>query len=115
MNVATIIATEVARVTNVPVREILSARRDKNTVVARHMCIVLMREFTPWGTPTIARALRMYDHTTVRHAIQTWPTRVERNPLAERIGQARSAVSRKLAKQREAMRIHAEANGHVVS
>ncbi len=115
MNTATIIANEVSRVTRVPVNEILSGRRSADIVTARHMCIVLMREFTPWGTPTIARALQLYDHTTVIHALRTWPARQRREPLAEKIGAVRLRVSARLAEQRASQRVVAEANGHVVA
>jgi len=114
MNTATIIAQEVARATGVSITEILSGRRDARTVVARHMCAVLMRDVTPWGTPAIARALKLYDHTTILHALKTWPIRLQKNPLAARIGVARAAIDRRLAKQRAAARIVDEASGHVV-
>lgn len=115
MNTATIIANEVSRVTRVPVNEILSGRRSADIVTARHMCIVLMREFTSWSTPTIARSLNMLDHTSVGHALRQWPTRLRRQPMAEHIGKVRLRIAERLADQRAARRAHAEANGHVVA
>lgn len=112
-NTATIIAQEVERVTGVPIVDMKSERKDARTVVARHMCWVLMRELTTFSTPKIARALGRNDHTTVLSAINSWPYKVKRWPEAERIGEARAAIVERTRGRDERRRAHAQATGVV--
>jgi chromosomal replication initiation ATPase DnaA len=103
-NTANIITDEVSKATGVSVLDIVSERRHPPFVTARHMCMVLLRELTPWSLPRIARALRRQDHTTVMHALRTWPDRAARDPLAQCI---------LIAKPRAMSRLDETASGNV--
>lgn len=95
-NTVTIIAQEVSRVTGVSIPDILSERRDLHIVNARHLAMVLTREFTPFGSAKIARAWHRADHTTVLHAYRQWPKRASVRGLGPLETQAREAVRERL-------------------
>lgn len=50
-------------------RDLMSNRRHRPLVEARHTIMWLARELTPLSLPQIARALGKTDHTTVMHGI----------------------------------------------
>lgn len=95
-NTVTIIAQEVSRVTGVSITDILSERRELPIVNARHLAIVLTKEFTPFGASKIAKAWKRADHTTILYAYREWPGRAQRRGLQEFEKQAREAVMERL-------------------
>lgn len=54
---------------HVPLIDILSSRRSRSVVQARHIAIWLARQTTLHSLPEIGRAFGDRDHTTVMHAI----------------------------------------------
>lgn len=49
---------------------LLSQRRTKNVITARHVLYWLCREVTPYSLPEIGRRLDGRDHTTILHGIR---------------------------------------------
>lgn len=95
-NTVTIIAQEVSRVTGVSIPDLLSERRDATLVDARHLAMVLTKEFTPFGSSKVAKAWRRADHTTVLYAYRQWPKRASERGLQSFETQAREAVRERL-------------------
>jgi chromosomal replication initiation ATPase DnaA len=91
-NTVTIIAQEVDKATGVPIRDMLSERREAPIVRARHMAIMLTREFTKFGAGKVAKAWGRADHTTVLHAYRTWPERARKHGLEWKYQEVRSRV-----------------------
>jgi chromosomal replication initiator protein len=78
---------------DIPINEILSARRDLRITLARHVGMYLARELTLKSFPEIGRAFGGRDHTTVLHGVR----RIERKlpfdgELAADIAHLRLAV-----------------------
>ena len=55
---------------SVPVMDIASARRDKTTLKARHVCMYLARHITLRSLPEIGRKMGGRDHTTVINGVE---------------------------------------------
>lgn len=100
MNTVTIIAHEVSRVTGISINDILSERRELPIVNARHMAIVLTKEFTPFGSSKVARAWKRADHTSILYAYKAWPDRAKRLGLSGQTEQARTAIKSALMGRR---------------
>jgi hypothetical protein len=56
--------------------EIVSARRSREVVRARHHLMWLLRKETHWSLPHIGRFLGGRDHTTVMHGIRAHEARI---------------------------------------
>jgi chromosomal replication initiation ATPase DnaA len=67
----------------VPVRDILSDRRDQKTVEARHVGYWLARETTNQSLPMIAKAFDR-DHTTIMHGADVIKALKADSPLVRR-------------------------------
>lgn len=65
------IAEATARLADVPMLWMLSARRERRLARARQVAMVLIRDMTDLSLPQIGRVLGNRDHTTVMHAIKT--------------------------------------------
>jgi hypothetical protein len=61
----------------IPVIEILSERRDKAAVHARHVACYLATRLTTLSLPAIGKALGDRDHTTVLHAVRKIAKRIQ--------------------------------------
>lgn len=72
---------KVASLTALDPEEILSKRRVKPLVRARHALMLVLRERTSWSTPQIAHFLNIKDHSTVVHGISVALERCETDPL----------------------------------
>jgi hypothetical protein len=64
------IAIEVAAKHGVPMTDLLSQRRNKNAVLARHECFWRCKQETLLSLPQIGRLFKRKDHTTVLHGIR---------------------------------------------
>lgn len=77
----------------VSVIDITSARRDRQTVLARQTVMLLAREMTTLSLPTIGRLLGDRDHTTVMAGVRQMRSRVMGDPaLAEIVAGLRRAL-----------------------
>ena len=59
-----------ARRFDIPMREMVSARRHRSVARPRQVAMYLSRELTPRSLPEIGRRFGGRDHTTVIHAIE---------------------------------------------
>lgn len=64
------IAVEVAAKHGVPMTDLLSQRRNRNAVWARHECFWRCKQETLLSLPQIGRLFKRKDHTTVLHGIR---------------------------------------------
>ena len=60
----------VALAAEVAVIDLISARRQRRIVEARHVAMWLMRRYTPLSHPQIAQALGRSDHSTAMHGVR---------------------------------------------
>ena len=74
------ILNEVAKLHNIPVTDIVSERRQRDIVAARHEYIWRLRYETPMSLEAIGRRCGDRDHATVRNAIMAHEKRC--NPLS---------------------------------
>lgn len=73
--------------------DLVSARRDRQTVLARHAAMLLAREMTANSLPAIGRLFGDRDHTTVRSAVLSMRARIEADPtVAETMQQLRHTL-----------------------
>jgi len=68
----------VAREAEVAVIDLVSFRRQRRVVDARHVAMWLMRRYTPLSFPQIARVLERHDHSTVMHGVRKVEEALER-------------------------------------
>lgn len=61
----------------IPRLDIVSARRDGPTVVARHAAMWLSRSLTPHSLPAIGRSFGNRDHSSVMYAISRAEARMD--------------------------------------
>lgn len=73
------ILNEVAMSHNISAQDIISERRQRNIVAARHEYIWRLRHETPMSMEAIGRRCGGRDHATVRHAIQAHEARNKPN------------------------------------
>lgn len=73
--------------------DLISARRDKQTVVARHAAILLAREMTGHSMPVIGRLFGNRDHTTILSAVRSMQDRIRNDPtVAESVNDLRQLL-----------------------
>lgn len=65
---AELILSEISRYFDIAPEEILSLKRDRNLVTARHIAMYLCRELTDLSLPRIGQRFGGRDHSTVMHA-----------------------------------------------
>lgn len=114
-NTVTIIAQEVSRATGVTVADILSERKDAKSVIARHMCFALAKEYTTHSLPKIARAFKRKDHTTVLWALRVWPAKAVNCEVYRMMADAKRGVEDRLAYPKQQRQAIAEARGLVAA
>ncbi len=90
-----------AAVTGCSTHDIRSSRRDRETVIARHMAMSIAREITGRSLTDIARRFGDRDHTTVLSAIATHARR--------------RAESQSLRAQEEAVRLRLQRMSHAAA
>ena len=74
--------------------DILSARRDTRTVIARHVAVLLTRDMTPASLPAIGRRFGDRDHTTIMAALRSIRARIEADTvLAQSVADLRRALT----------------------
>lgn len=76
------IIQNMARKHGLSIEAILSHRRQKHIVAARHEAIYLISEETDMSLPQIGRIMGDRDHTTILHAIRKWRA-THPEPLAD--------------------------------
>ncbi|WP_041785146.1 helix-turn-helix domain-containing protein [Rhodospirillum centenum] len=92
-----IIAARTAEAFGVPLSEMVSERRTRDVVVARHVAMTLARKLTPASYPRIARAFKRGDHSTAMHAERATAVRMERDPeLARKVDELFDRLSYEL-------------------
>ncbi len=64
----------------VTVTDVVSARRDQQTVIARHVAMLLARQMTKHSYPVIGRQFGNRDHSTVLDAVRSIQGRMRRDP-----------------------------------
>ena len=70
----------------VSVNEIMSTRRQRSIVIARHVGMYVAKTITNRSLPEIGRRFGGRDHTTVLHAVRTMERRMIENPeLGEKV------------------------------
>ncbi|KKT01376.1 MAG: Chromosomal replication initiator protein dnaA [candidate division TM6 bacterium GW2011_GWF2_43_17] len=74
------IARFVAKQFNYTVRDLRSARRNKDLVIARHAAMYLMKQRTAFSLRDIGLFFERKDHTTVIHAIHNIEDRIKKDP-----------------------------------
>jgi len=75
------IQSVVAKKYGISKTDILSQRRHKTVVEARHVAIYIAREMTTQSMPEIGRRFSNRDHTTILHAAKKIARIVERDPI----------------------------------
>lgn len=73
-----VIIPAVAAAAGITSREILSERRERRAVQARHAAMWLAREMSGYSYPAIGRAFRR-DHTSVLYGVARTETRLARD------------------------------------
>lgn len=73
------ILAEVGRYFKVTADEIRSSTRVRSKLLPRQLGMMLAHELTPLPLTEIARAFGRKDHTTVKHAIETLPSKMAKN------------------------------------
>ena len=92
-----VIQDRVAEAFSVSRVDILSPRRDRGSVIARHVAMLLCREFTTNSLPAIGRMFDDRDHTTVLHGIRAITRRIAADPaLAHQVNRLRSAMAERV-------------------
>lgn len=93
----TAIQDRVAEAFGVSRVDILSPRRDRGSVIARHVAMLLCRELTTNSLPAIGRLFGDRDHTTIIHAIRTINRRIaDDTVLARQVERLRSAMAERV-------------------
>lgn len=85
------IARAVSAATGVPVGKLLSERRDREYVRARHLAWLVTSDLTHKSTPNIARAWNRKDHTTIIHGINQARAYVAADPAFRAMYEAAKA------------------------
>lgn len=60
----------VAAYFDIALADMLSSRRQKATIMPRHVAMYLAKELTPFSLPEIGRKFGGKDHTTILHAVR---------------------------------------------
>lgn len=94
-DIAKAVLSEVCAKHNVAVHHVMSKRRSRHVVAARHEVCWRLREETNWSLPQIGRFLGR-DHTSVMHACRCYDAflRGERYVQASKLVKAREAMRR---------------------
>ena len=83
----------VAKHFNMPVNDIVSARRTANVVMPRHIAMYLAKTMTPRSFPEVGRRMGGRDHTTVLHAFKKIERLIQERPsLAEEVNAIKHAI-----------------------
>lgn len=80
VNTIRVIQREVARRYEMSTEELISMRRNKVEVRARHIAMYLAKTMTPQSLPEIGRRFGGKDHTTVLHAVRNAEARIKADP-----------------------------------
>lgn len=102
MNTVTIIAREVSSAMGVSILDLISERREAPIVRARHMAMMLTKEFTKFGAAKVARVWGRSDHTSVLHAYRTWPDRARKHGLEWKYTEVKTRVAERVQSRRAA-------------
>jgi len=88
-----LVQAAVAEEFGVSIAMLTGATQTQGVVVPRHVAIVLARELTGQSLKVIGRAFGGRDHTTVSHAVYTFPDRVARDGvLAARVQRVKAKI-----------------------
>jgi chromosomal replication initiator protein len=68
---------ETAREYHVHFSDLVSERRDKQSVLARQCAMWRIKRELPWSLPRIGRAFGDRDHTTILHGIRRHQARID--------------------------------------